>query len=152
PIALGEPIHVGKDKKGRDVFKFSAEDQAKIDDVEARSAAMMLQLGAKPGTQNIDRILRLPDTINLPNKKKRDQGRTKCPTKLLWFNDASYPLDAFPSAVNPYKVAEGFEGLDPDEVLGEGISKPRDETPSGYGFRFMRDCHAKGMNYDEARA
>ena len=29
---------------------------------------------------------------------------------------------------------------------------PRDESGSGYGFRFMRDCHAKGMNYQEARA
>jgi hypothetical protein len=85
-IVLGEPIN----------GKFSAEDQAKIDDVEARVAAVMRRLGAKPGTQNIDRVLRLPDTINLPNEKKRKEGRTECPTKLLWFNDASYPLDAFP--------------------------------------------------------
>jgi hypothetical protein len=26
-----------------------------------------------------------------------------------------------------------------------------DESGSGYGFRFMRDCHAQGMSYDEAR-
>jgi hypothetical protein len=31
-----------------------------IADVEARSAALMVRLGAKAGTQNIDRILRLP--------------------------------------------------------------------------------------------
>jgi hypothetical protein len=85
-IALGEPAG----------DKFSPEDHAKIDDAEARVAAVMRRLGSKAGTQNIDRILRLPGTTNLPNAKKRREGRTECPTKLLWFNDASYPLDAFP--------------------------------------------------------
>ena len=56
----------------------------------------MLRLGSKAGTQNIDRILRLPGTTNLPNAKKRKKGRVACPTKLLWFDGASYPLDAFP--------------------------------------------------------
>jgi hypothetical protein len=85
-ITLGEPIN----------GKFSPEDQAKIDDVEARAAAVMKRLGAKAGTQNIDRILRLPGTINLPNAKKQKEGRVACETKLLWFDDTSYPLDAFP--------------------------------------------------------
>ena len=124
----------------------------------------MLRLGAKPGTQNIDRILRLPDTINLPNAKKRKEGRTECPTKLLWFDNASYPLDAFPSAAPTpferietgiseapgFEVAPGLEDL-PLGNLAEGI-KSRDETPSGYGFRFMLDCHANGMSYEQARA
>src|SRR5262249_13036175 len=108
----------------------------------------------KPGTQNIDRILRLPGTINLPNAKKRGEGRMECPTKLLWFDDTSYPLDAFPSAArsDPFKGAERPESDGPYEVLGEGLGKPRDETGSGYGFRFMLDCHAKGMSYEQARA
>src|SRR6516225_11047916 len=135
-IVLGAPVN----------GKFSPEDQAKIDDVEARAATMMLRLGAKPGTQNIDRILRLPGTTNLPNEKKRKEGRTKCPTKLLWFNDTSYPLDAFLSTAPTESTDLPFEDL------GEGLGKPRDESPSGYGYRFMRDCHAKGMSYDEARA
>jgi hypothetical protein len=53
-------------------------------------------LGSKAGTQNDDRILRLPGTINIPNAKKRKTGRTECPTKLLGFNDVRYSLDAFP--------------------------------------------------------
>jgi hypothetical protein len=66
-----------------------------VADVEARSAALMLRLGAKAGTQNIDRILRLPGTTNLPNKKKRKAGRVPCPTRLLLFNGASYSLESF---------------------------------------------------------
>jgi hypothetical protein len=67
-----------------------------IADVEARSATLMLRLGAKAGTQNIDRILRLPGTINLPNKAKIKAGRVPCPTRLIAFNGARYSLDSFP--------------------------------------------------------
>ena len=66
-----------------------------VADVEARSAALMVSLGAKAGTQNIDRILRLPGTINIPNAAKLEKGRVRCPTKMLAFNGASYPLEAF---------------------------------------------------------
>src|SRR5262249_1463248 len=137
-------------------------------DVEARILALTLRLGGDRGTQNIDRILRLPDTINLPNAKKRKAGRTECQAKLLWFDDVSYPLDAFPSvasapfatietgiseaftATNRLKVASEFANLSVED-LGEGIKSP-DETGSGHGFRFMLDCHAQGMNYEQARA
>ena len=68
----------------------------------------MRRLGAKAGTQNIDRILRLPGTTNLPNAKKRKEGRVACQTKLLWFDDVSYPLDAFP------KEAPGKEKPEPE--------------------------------------
>jgi hypothetical protein len=67
-----------------------------VADVEARIEAIMLRLGAKAGTQNIDRILRLPGTINLPNAAKRKAGRVECPTRLISFNGASYGLSAFP--------------------------------------------------------
>ena len=94
PIVLGEPLQ--SVENGKVVFRYSPEDQAQIDDVEARTAAIMERLGTKPGTQNIDRILRIPGTLNIPNAKKRRTGRTECPTKLLSFNDVSYSLDAFP--------------------------------------------------------
>ena len=91
PIVLGEPV---PGEAGS--LSYSAEDQAKIDEAETRSAAVMVQLNAKAGTQNIDRILRLPGTINLPNAKKKREGRVVCPTKLINFNDVSHSLDAFP--------------------------------------------------------
>src|SRR5262245_46894897 len=92
PIVLGEP---GPGANG--TLCYSPKDQAQIDEAEARSAAVMVQLNAKAGTQNIDRILRLPGTINLPNAKKKREGRVVCPTALINFLDISHPLDAFPS-------------------------------------------------------
>jgi hypothetical protein len=56
-----------------------------IADVEARSKALMVRLGAKAGTQNVDRILRLPGTTNLPTAKKLKDGRVPCPARLLAF-------------------------------------------------------------------
>jgi Family of unknown function (DUF5906) len=91
-ITLNTPIWDEREKK----FVYPKETQARIADVESRIKAAMLRLGAKPGTQNIDRILRLPGTMNLPNRKKRDEGREPCPALLLEFNDTSHPLAAFP--------------------------------------------------------
>jgi predicted P-loop ATPase len=119
-IELGQPVN----------GKFPGEDQAKIADVEARAAALMRRLGAKAGTQNIDRILRLPGTINLPNAKKRKDGRVACLTKLLWFEDTSYPLDAFPKEEPTKKKSAKTErkaGREPD-VLAQIIKQ---STPKG---------------------
>jgi hypothetical protein len=74
---------------------------ATVANIEARTAALMVSLGAKAGTQNIDRILRLPGTVNLPNAAKLKKGRVPCPTRLLAFNQSSYSLDAFPPPGTP---------------------------------------------------
>jgi hypothetical protein len=66
-----------------------------VADAEACSAVLMERLGAKAGTQNIDRILRIPGTINLPNAVKAKKGRVPCPAKLLDFNQLSYPAEVF---------------------------------------------------------
>jgi hypothetical protein len=73
---------------------------ALIADVEARTKALMEALGAKAGTQNIDRILRLPGTTNLPNAKKKNDGRVACLTKLLRFNGVTCNLENFPPAAS----------------------------------------------------
>jgi hypothetical protein len=110
-IALGSPIKT-TDASGKTVLAFSPEDKAKVDDAERRAEAIMLRLGAKAGTQNIDRILRLPGTTNLPNEKKRKEGRVACPTRLIAFNGASYPLDAFPAD------GAGAEAAAPEQPRG----------------------------------
>lgn len=47
---------------------------------------------------NVDRILRLPGTINLPNKKKAKKGRKPVAAELVDFNGNVYPLTAFTPA------------------------------------------------------
>jgi hypothetical protein len=125
-IPLGEPID----------GKFLPEDQARIDDAEGRAAALMRRLGAKAGTQSIDRILRLPGTINLPNAKKRREGRRECPYKLLWFNDTSYPLEVFPPREpDPPSSGQGLEhegsAIDWAKVSEPGWLKSAPDLPDG---------------------
>jgi hypothetical protein len=97
PIELAEPV-METDTKGKTTKAFPPKAAAIIADAEARSAALMERLGSVAGTQNIDRILRLPGTTNLPNEKKLKAGRVTCSTKLIRFKDLSYSLDAFPAA------------------------------------------------------
>lgn len=44
---------------------------------------------------NVDRIMRLPGTINLPTKTKQKKGRVAVLAKLVRFTDASWPLSGF---------------------------------------------------------
>jgi hypothetical protein len=72
-----------------------------IVDVEARVKTLIEKMGGKAGTQNIDRILRIPSTTNLPNAKKIRDGRVVCETELLIFNnDATCKLEDFPAETN----------------------------------------------------
>jgi putative DNA primase/helicase len=71
--------------------------EAKIKDAEARGKALLIALGGKSGTQNIDRILRIPGTTNLPNAVKRAAGRVECQTSLVKkMNGATCALTDFP--------------------------------------------------------
>lgn len=47
---------------------------------------------------NIDRIMRVPGTINRPDKRKREKGRTEVQAELVEWNDNEYPADAFVKA------------------------------------------------------
>ena len=112
PIDLGEPVTV-KNAKGKPERALPTEAAAVVDDVEGRAKAVMSTLGSDAGTQNIDRILRLPGTTNLPNKKKLKDGRVSCPTKMIRFNGATCTLDAFPPVtVTAEKTNSGIIDID----------------------------------------
>jgi hypothetical protein len=95
PVVLPDPVTV-TDAKGKSKLVLSPDATALIVPIEARAAALMLRLGSKAGTQNVDRILRLPGTTNLPNRKKLKDGRVPCPANLIRFNGVTCTLDAFP--------------------------------------------------------
>jgi hypothetical protein len=89
PILLPDEVAWTKDAKGRDKAILTPETQAIVDNVEARSKVAMEYLGAKAGTQNIDRILRLPWTVNLPNAVKLKKGRKPCQSSLLAYDPSA---------------------------------------------------------------
>jgi hypothetical protein len=72
-----------------------------LDPVERRSEAIMKMLGAEDcSTFNVDRVLRLPGTVNWPTPAKQKKGRVPCIAKLLWFDpERRFALDAFPLPV-----------------------------------------------------
>lgn len=112
PIVLSDLITDGPKKA------LIAKDLQIVEDVEARTAALMTKLGSVAGTQNIDRILRLPGTLNIPNKKKLESGRQVCPTKLVRFNDILCALDDFPlPEVTEHKVTNGTKPINSAELF-----------------------------------
>ena len=57
---------------------------------------------------NVDRIMRLPGTINVPTKKKAKKGREPRLATLVEWNEVEYSLDRFVPAV---RVQSGEPGL-----------------------------------------
>lgn len=63
-----------------------------VERVEAENRAVEAALGAI-GTHNVDRLLRLPGTVNFPNQKKRKRGRVACQARLLYAASVTYTAD-----------------------------------------------------------
>jgi hypothetical protein len=112
PILLPNPITImvkGKrGKKDKRIRAFPPATQQQIDEAEGCAKALMEQLSSVAGTQNIDRILRLPGTTNLPTKAKLEQGRVACQAKLIAFSGATCALKDFPEPT----IGCDFTGLD----------------------------------------
>jgi hypothetical protein len=134
PIKLAEP-EIVINAKGASVKVFPKETAARIADAEARSQALMERLGSVAGTQNIDRILRLPGTINLPNKKKREAGRIACQTKLLQFDGATCSLEDFPLPKSKDEDAKGDPNPTVDKLPRRAASLLRVKDKGAYPSR-----------------
>jgi len=66
-----------------------------FDLAEAANYALAKDLGADPSTRNVDRILRLPGTVNWPNKTKLRRGRVPCETRTVSSWDGSHGFEEF---------------------------------------------------------
>lgn len=70
---------------------------------EAYNIALARNLGGD-SCHNIDRILRLPGTINFPNKKKIAKGRVAVPAQLLSSSWRKYQLSEFTPAPDVHEA------------------------------------------------
>ncbi len=94
---LAEPVRIGGDLP-------------QAEDFERYNIHLERQFGAD-NCHNVDRIMRLPGTINIPDAKKRKQGRVEALATLEEFNENVYPLSAFTAAPKVQEDAgSGFSG------------------------------------------
>ncbi len=81
---LEEPIQIGGElPAGEDAARYNVQ--------------LELRFGADQ-CHNIDRIMRLPGTINIPDARKAKKGRTPTLATCVKFSDVSYPLSDFTAA------------------------------------------------------
>ena len=69
-------------------------DLDKAEDAKRYNQQLEVLFGADP-CHNIDRIMRLPGTINIPDANKKKKGRRKALAKSLHLGDESYPTESF---------------------------------------------------------
>ena len=83
-------------------------DLSKAEDAKRFNVQLELLFGAD-NVHNIDRIMRLPGTVNLPDARKAKKGRVPTLATLVEFNDNVYPLSVFVAA--PAVQIAGGEGF-----------------------------------------
>jgi hypothetical protein len=98
----------------------------RVAELEAYNIALERALGGDH-CHNIDRIMRIPGTINIPDKKKRQAGRVPALAKLIYFNaDLAYELSDFPPVPPPPGggARRGSDGGASDGHTGDGEFPP----------------------------
>lgn len=84
-------------------------DSAAIERIEGETKALEIALGAG-GTHNIDRLLRLPGTLNFPNKTKQSKGRGVSRARLIFTAPNLYQTHQ--AAALAKHIANKVEGTD----------------------------------------
>ena len=87
--------------------------------IEDRNKVLAAAVAAPPSTHNVDRLLRLPGTINHPNAAKVKAGRVSCQAKIVSLGDARYPLGIFSEMVPAVSPAGGSKGNGADHSAAE---------------------------------
>ena len=87
------------------------------------------QLCGGDNCHNIDRIMRLPGTINVPDEKKRKKGRTPQLAKLKWFKpERVYPLSMFKAAQVAIKATQSLSRPSAAVALRGNVPPIEDHT------------------------
>ena len=72
-------------------------DKSKAAEYERFNRGLEAHFGAD-SCHNVERVLRLPGTMNWPNAKKRKKGQTPELARVVSINESRYPLANFPQA------------------------------------------------------
>jgi predicted P-loop ATPase len=119
-----------------------------IADIEARNDALAKRFGASTSTRNIDRVFRLPGTINHPNAKKRSVGRPTSHSTLIAFNHSRHPLSAFPPTQKEETKSAGRSSSTDLQRILRSLLHLKDSGPyasrSELLLAFIGDCLRRG--------
>jgi Virulence-associated protein E/RepB DNA-primase from phage plasmid len=133
PAALPPPTVVLFSGGGYQAFWKLAEPIPIDGDLESAEAAKLFnlkieQLLGGDNCHNVDRIMRLPGTINVPDESKLKKGRKPALAKLITFDrDRVYPLSMFTAAsvvqqpfdagpLAPVVIGDAVRTADPEEL------------------------------------
>lgn len=109
------------------------------------------QLFEADACHNVDRIMRLPGTINRPDKRKREKGRTEALAKVVFFNDNAFELDTdFIPAVPTQTDGSGFVSSTPNVEVSGNV--PRLDSLDELGANVLDYCKqviAQGHDPDD---
>ncbi len=93
-------------------------DVEKAEEAKLYNLQLELIFGAD-NCHNVDRILRLPGTINLPDARKLKKGRVAALAKVVSFENIEYTLETFAKATTVQEhSASGFGGPKTVEISG----------------------------------
>lgn len=85
-------------------------DLAKAEEAKRYNLQLELLFGAD-NCHNVDRIMRLPGTVNRPDAKKRAKGRTEELAHVVeWEDSRTYPIEKFTPAPQVQGAHDGFAG------------------------------------------
>lgn len=100
---------------------------ATVETTEQVNRGLIAVFGGDPGTQNIDRLMRVPGTDNYPNAKKRAAGRTVTQAKIEMPDDRSayaveVLLEAYPAPAHKAVERESIELGDISPLTSADVS------------------------------
>jgi len=98
--------------------------EARYEEAKLYNLQLELLFGAD-SCHNVDRIARLPGTINYPDKKKAGKGRTAQPSEVVELNDVSYKLAEFTKAPQVEAPKGGFSSGSTVEI-SENVERVQD--------------------------
>ena len=94
---------------------------AKAEDVKRYNQRLEQVFGADQ-CHNIDRIMRVPGTVNVPDAKKRKKGRERVNAHLVHWADVSYPITDF-TAAPAHPTPSGGAGSTAVDLPSGGVKR-----------------------------